>query len=191
MSQEGLPLISSDIGEKGGQLAVGQKQRLAIARALVRNPRVLILDEATSALDAQCEQAVSTSVGRAEDSAVKGGSEGSGGVELDGRRGADVPLMGRKSAPCRAVHCLNCNGYFFLAEPNTREKEFRRQAILAHRVERAHKPSWQGQHGCGSVWFGLLTSWWIEKQRVIQDLGHGMVPLTFRVDFPSVKPFLD
>lgn len=135
MSQEGLSLISSDIGEKGGQLAVGQKQRLAIARALVRNPRVLILDEATSALDAQCEQAVSTSVGRAEDSAVKGGSEGSGGVELDGRGGADVPVMGRKSAPCRAVHCLNCNGYFFLAEPNTREKEFRRQAILAHRVE--------------------------------------------------------
>lgn len=59
--------VSSDVGEKGNQLAVGQKQCLAIARALVRDPRVLILDEATSALDVQCEQAVSTGV-RGQDS---------------------------------------------------------------------------------------------------------------------------
>uniref|UniRef100_A0A8C4MRG6 Antigen peptide transporter 2 n=1 Tax=Equus asinus TaxID=9793 RepID=A0A8C4MRG6_EQUAS len=50
--------LQTDVGEKGSQLAVGQKQCLAIARALVRNPRVLILDEATSALDVQCEQAL-------------------------------------------------------------------------------------------------------------------------------------
>lgn len=65
VSEEGYFLVSSDVGEKGSQLAVGQKQCLAIARALVRNPRVLILDEATSALDVQCEQAVSTGVGEA------------------------------------------------------------------------------------------------------------------------------
>ncbi|XP_075859559.1 antigen peptide transporter 2 isoform X2 [Microcebus murinus] len=50
--------MDTDVGEKGSQLAAGQKQRLAIARALVRDPQVLVLDEATSALDAQCEQAL-------------------------------------------------------------------------------------------------------------------------------------
>ncbi|EHB06475.1 Antigen peptide transporter 2, partial [Heterocephalus glaber] len=49
--------MHTDVGEKGSQLAVGQKQCLAVARALVRDPRVLILDEATSGLDVCCEQA--------------------------------------------------------------------------------------------------------------------------------------
>ncbi|XP_074092711.1 antigen peptide transporter 2-like [Macrotis lagotis] len=48
--------LDTAIGEKGSLLSAGQKQCLAIARALVRNPRVLILDEATSTLDKECEQ---------------------------------------------------------------------------------------------------------------------------------------
>ena len=99
---DGLPDgLDTVVGEHGGKLSGGQRQRISIARALIRDPDIIILDEATSALDSISEKEIQEAL----NNLTKGRTTFIVAHRLSTIKGAD------KIAVLREGHCTEYGSY--------------------------------------------------------------------------------
>lgn len=98
--------LETSVGEHGGKLSGGQRQRISIARALIRDPKVIILDEATSALDSVSEKKIQEAL----DHLTKGRTTFVVAHRLSTIKDAD------KIAVMEAGRCVECGTYDELME---------------------------------------------------------------------------
>lgn len=103
------------IGERGSTLSVGERQRIALSRALLRNPSILILDEPTSALDAESEAIVTDE--------LKRGLHGRTTLVITHRRSlaqaADMVLMLEAGRIVDQTALNDSEGYLAVEQPGT------------------------------------------------------------------------
>ena len=129
------------VGERGYRFSGGERQRIAIARTILRNPPILVLDEATSALDTQTERAVQEALERL--------AEGRTTIAIAHRlstvRDADQIVVldrGRVAERGRHGELLARNGLY--ADMWRRQQEAAREAER-HVVEEEEPPSFRAE----------------------------------------------
>ena len=105
---------ATKVGERGIKLSGGERQRIAIARVLIRNPKLLLLDEATSALDSETERIVTEALERL----MKGRTSFVIAHRLSTVLNADVILAVENGKNCRTRHASGITGSRWALCPN-------------------------------------------------------------------------